>query len=86
MKITETSFVSMGLVVVLCGVAWRVSKIDDRAEAAVIQANALEARFNGLLTYISNRRDISDQRWQKIEKDVSDIRGDVRVLRESRHP
>lgn len=59
LKLNEQSFISLGLVVVLCGVAWRMRGVQEEATLALREVRELQS-------YIAIRRDRNDDRWLKL--------------------
>jgi hypothetical protein len=80
-KITEQSVVSLGLCVVLCGVSWRTSKIESKAEAASVLAAGIREDISALNRFLNDRRDLNDERLEKINEAINQLRVDVASLK-----
>lgn len=75
MKITDQSFISLGLALALCTLAWKSSKIDSNAMGAQSSIKSIQA-------YLNRRRDISDDKWATVIADLASLKQEVKSLKE----
>lgn len=66
-KLTSDSAISISLVVVLCGVIWKISIIKASADTALMKAIATEV-------LIEKRREINDEFKNQVIRDLSAIK------------
>lgn len=71
------------MVVTLCMVAWRGSKIESLAVEAKAAAASAVVDQDKMKEYLSSRRDISDERWSRVISELAGLRGEVSALRDT---
>lgn len=81
MKITENSVVSISLVLTLCSVAWRSSKIESTANGAMTEILRVSGELKDLERYLQDRRNITETRLENIKDALAAIQADVRVIK-----
>lgn len=81
LKISENSFISLGLCLTLCSVSWRSSKIESTANSAVEGVENLNRELKAVENYMGERRNLLDDRLQAIRDSIAKMQIDVAVIK-----
>lgn len=75
-KITESSVVSISLVITIMGAVWGAAITHSMASQAFAKSSELESKFD-------RRRELNDEFKTKVISDMSSMQGDLKAIKQA---